>query len=212
MQRSLPSVGSLAHTTSRTTRTENPARCRLLDARLHDYTTPNTTRRPIHRAALNGTHALRRTSADNPAIPRPTRVPQYTRPLLQHPHTTAPTPPTRPPPMIIAEHFGFGYGSSWVLWFVLGSVQSWSRGHASRTCPVPRTLNPAGVWLTPPPAPSCELCVVSRAPGSRLTDPHTQSGEESVRATTYVLFTWVSDFLCGVRAQVRGTCYVFFSP
>jgi hypothetical protein len=92
MQRSLPSVGSLAHTTSRTTRTENPARCRLLDARLHDYTTPNTTRRPtqhdaqhnttpdttrrpIHRAALNGTHALRRTSADNPRFPVPRASP-----------------------------------------------------------------------------------------------------------------------------------------
>jgi hypothetical protein len=57
MQRSLPSVGSLAHTTSRTTRTENPARCRLLDARLHDYTTPNTTRRPTqHDAQYTAQH------------------------------------------------------------------------------------------------------------------------------------------------------------
>merc|ERR1719316_1572690 len=55
MQRSLPSVGSLAHTTSRTTRTENPARCRLLDARLHDYTTPNTTRRPTQHDAQHNT-------------------------------------------------------------------------------------------------------------------------------------------------------------
>ena len=187
MQRSLPSVGSLAHTTSRTTRTENPARCRLLDARLHDYTTPNTTRRPtqhdarhnttpnttrrpIHRAALNGTHALRRTSADNPAIPRPTRVPQYTRPLLQHPHTMAPTPPTRPPPMIIAEHFGLVMVLRGCFGFVLGSVQSWSRGHASRTCPVPRTLKPAGVWLTPPPAPSLfELCCLGTLGSKRLS-------------------------------------------
>jgi hypothetical protein len=57
MQRSLPSVGSLAHTTSRTTRTENPARCRLLDARLHNYTTPNTTRRPTqHDAQYTAQH------------------------------------------------------------------------------------------------------------------------------------------------------------
>jgi hypothetical protein len=55
MQRSLPSVGSLAHTTSRTTRTENPARCRLLDARLHNYTTPNTTRRPTQHDAQHNT-------------------------------------------------------------------------------------------------------------------------------------------------------------
>ena len=45
--------------------------------------------------------------------------------------------------------------------FVLGSVQSWSRGHASRTCPVPRTLKPAGVWLAPPPAPSNLFIVFS---------------------------------------------------
>ena len=43
---------------------------------------------------------------------------------------------------------------------VLGSVQSWSRGHASRTCPVPRTLKPAGVWLAPPPVPSCVVYIV----------------------------------------------------
>ena len=86
MQRSLPSVGSLAHTTSRTTRTENPARCRLLDARLHDYTTtrrptqhdaqhsttPNTPR-STERNTRSATHVCRQ-----PAIPRPTRVPQYT--------------------------------------------------------------------------------------------------------------------------------------
>ena len=129
MQRSLPSVGSLAHTTSRTTRTENPARCRLLDARLHDYTTPNTTRRPTqHDAQHNTTPNTPRSTERNtrsathvcrqPAIPRPTRVPQYTRPLLQHPHTMAPTPPTRPPPMIIAEHFGI-----W-LWFFVGALVS----------------------------------------------------------------------------------------
>merc|ERR1719364_241097 len=129
MQRSLPSVGSLAHTTSRTTRTENPARCRLLDARLHDYTTPNTTRRPTqHDAQHNTTPNTPRSTERNtrsathvcrqPAIPRPTRVPQYTRPLLQHPHMTAPTPPTRPPPMIIAEHFGI-----W-LWFFVGALVS----------------------------------------------------------------------------------------
>merc|ERR1719160_2196713 len=67
MQRSLPSVGSLAHTTSRTTRTENPARCRLLDARLHDYTTPNTTRRPTqHDAQHNTTPNTPRSTERNP--------------------------------------------------------------------------------------------------------------------------------------------------
>ena len=181
MQRSLPSVGSLAHTTSRTTRTENPARCRLLDARLHDYTTPNTTRRPTqHDAQHNTTPNTPRSTERNtrsathvcrqPAIPRPTRVPQYTRPLLQHPHTMAPTPPTRPPPMIIAEHFGLVMVLRGCFGFVLGSVQSWSRGHASRTCPVPRTLNPAGVWLTPPPAPSLfELCCLGTLGSKRLS-------------------------------------------
>ena len=52
---------------------------------------------------------------------------------------------------------------------MLGSVQSWSRGHASRTCPVPRTLKPAGVWLTPPPAPSCVHSIQRRAFHSQIT-------------------------------------------
>ena len=63
--------------------------------------------------------------------------------------------------MIIAEHFGLVMVLRGCFGFVLGSVQSWSHGHASsRTCPVPRTLKPAGVWLAPPPVPSCVVYIV----------------------------------------------------
>jgi hypothetical protein len=142
MQRSLPSVASLAHTTSRTTRTETPARAASL---LQDYTTPNTTRRPTQHdaqhnttpntpAALNGTHALRRTSADNPRFPsaRPPASPVHTSTATtsaydgpNSPHTASPNDHCLSIPdlvMVLRGCFGFG-----------GSVQSSSRGHASRT-------------------------------------------------------------------------------
>ena len=143
MQRSLPSVASLAHTTSRTTRTETPARAASL---LQDYT---TTRRPTRRptrhdaqhnttpntpAALNGTHALRRTSADDPRFPsaRPPASPVHTSTATtsaydgpNSPHTASPNDHCLSIPdlvMVLRGCFGFG-----------GSVQSSSRGHASRT-------------------------------------------------------------------------------
>ena len=131
--RSVPSPTRLAALTAR--RTPHDAASLMQDyttTRLHDAqhnATPNTTRRPTQHDAQHSTtpNTPRSTERNTrsathvcrqPAIPRPTRVPQYTRPLLQHPHTMAPTPPTRPPPMIIAEHFGI-----W-LWFFVGALVS----------------------------------------------------------------------------------------